>query len=132
MSSRPLASDRDLAVWGRVGNGSYIRDLRGEAGMSQKALGAAVGLTGDMISKVENGVAGFPSRHAPEFAQALGVDARQFARTIFSYIEPWLFVMIYPKVGIDAEINEQAATKVSMTLNRKAALRSAKRARERA
>ena len=64
MTTRPLVSDRELSIRSRIGVGNYVRDLRLEIGRSQSELSEQIGLTGDMLCKIENGFANLPSPRA--------------------------------------------------------------------
>jgi transcriptional regulator with XRE-family HTH domain len=76
--------------------GSWLRDMRRKAGLSQIELASRLGLKYyTFISQVENGVGRVPSESMEVWAQALGVAPTQFARTLLSFYDPQLHRLLF-------------------------------------
>jgi transcriptional regulator with XRE-family HTH domain len=76
--------------------GLYIRQLRLAAGLSQLDLAQRLKLQYyTFISQIENGAARVPPESLDEFAAALGVASREFAKTLLSFYDPWTYRAIF-------------------------------------
>ena len=132
MTTQPLHSDRDLAIRSRVGVGGYVRELRLHLNLSQIELAERVGLTGDMISKIENGFASLPAARAADFAKALAIDPQQFGLVLLSHHDPFLFSMIFTHATLEPlAVPEDDLERARAILERKARLKTASRRRRR-
>jgi transcriptional regulator with XRE-family HTH domain len=76
--------------------GSWLKELRGRAGLSQMALAEKLGLKYyTFVSQVENGFGRVPTESMETWARALGVDPTEFARKLVSYYDPELFRLLF-------------------------------------
>jgi len=65
--------------------GRWLRALREGRGLSQRALAQRVGVEFyTIVAQLESGRGDIPPELYPVWARALGVDAREFARTLLS------------------------------------------------
>ena len=91
MSGRGQSGD-DL----RKDLGQYIRDLRTKRDMTQADLAKAVGITYyTAISAIEVGRNVVPPERYLDFARALGVNPKTFAKTVLRLTNPWLYALLY-------------------------------------
>jgi transcriptional regulator with XRE-family HTH domain len=76
--------------------GTWLKELRGRAGLSQIELAAILGFKYyTFISQVENGFGRVPTESLEPWARALGVDPSHFARKLLSYYEPELHRLLF-------------------------------------
>jgi DNA-binding XRE family transcriptional regulator len=76
--------------------GTWLKDLRARAGLSQIELAERLGFKYyTFISQVENGFGRVPTESLEEWARALGVDPSSFARELLSYYEPELHRLLF-------------------------------------
>ena len=76
--------------------GTWLKDLRGRAGLSQIQLAELLGFKYyTFISQVENGFGRVPTESLEEWAHALGVDPSSFARQLLSYYDPELHRLLF-------------------------------------
>lgn len=76
--------------------GSWLRALRGEAGLSQVELAEKLGLKYyTFVSQVENGFGRVPIESMEAWANALGTNPSQFAKNLIKYYEPELYRLLY-------------------------------------
>ena len=76
--------------------GTWLKDLRGRAGLSQIELAERLGFKYyTFISQVENGFGRVPTESLEEWARALGVDPSSFARELLSYYDPELHRLLF-------------------------------------
>jgi|SRR5688500_8495310 transcriptional regulator with XRE-family HTH domain len=76
--------------------GTWLKELRGRAGLSQIELAHILGLKYyTFISQVENGFGRVPTESLEAWARALGVDPSPFARQLLSYYEPELYRVLF-------------------------------------
>jgi transcriptional regulator with XRE-family HTH domain len=69
--------------------GDWLCQLREERGLSQRELADKVGAEYySFISQLEHGRGRIPLDRYAAFAQALGVDKREFFRVLTSYYQP--------------------------------------------
>lgn len=89
--------------------GDYIRELREAKGMTQVELANAVGLRwATHISAIENGRSAVSPERYVEFAEALGVDLREFGKKMLEFNAPYTYALLFapdPKKAIQA-LNE--------------------------
>jgi transcriptional regulator with XRE-family HTH domain len=76
--------------------GQWLRELREQRGLSQRELAQKVGVEYyTLISQLEHGL----GRIAPEvylvWAEALGVESREFVRRLTSYYDPETYGVIF-------------------------------------
>ena len=78
--------------------GAWLKDLRAKAGLSQVELAQRLGLKYyTFISQVENGFGRVPTETMESWANALGIDARDFARELLSFYDPELHRLLFGK-----------------------------------
>ncbi len=76
--------------------GTWLKELRARAGLSQVELAQQLGLKYyTFISQVENGFGRVPTESMPGWADALGVNPRDFARELLSYYDPELHRLLF-------------------------------------
>lgn len=76
--------------------GSWLKELRGRAGLSQVELAEKLGLKYyTFISQVENGFGRVPTESMGAWARSLGVDPSEFARKLVSYYDPELYKLLF-------------------------------------
>ena len=76
--------------------GSWLKELRGRAGLSQIQLAAVLGFKYyTFISQVENGFGRVPTESLEQWARALGVEPSEFARELLSYYDPELYRLLF-------------------------------------
>lgn len=73
----------------RVHAGHWLRSKREERGLSQRELAERVGaLYYTFISQIESGKGRIPPERYESWAEALGVDVREFCIKMLSFYEP--------------------------------------------
>ena len=76
--------------------GSWLKEIRAAAGLSQIQLAERLGLKYyTFISQVENGFGRVPTESMEGWALALGIDPQQFARRLLSYYDPELYRLLF-------------------------------------
>jgi ribosome-binding protein aMBF1 (putative translation factor) len=76
--------------------GTWLKDLRARAGLSQIELAERLGFKYyTFISQVENGFGRVPTESLEKWARALGVDPSSFARELLSYYDPELHRLLF-------------------------------------
>lgn len=80
----------------RLDAGAWLKQAREEAGLSQRELANILNLEYyTFISQLENGRGKIPSNRYREWATALGVDAKIFAKTMLRYYDPHSFDILF-------------------------------------
>ncbi len=76
--------------------GTWLKELRGRAGLSQVELAQILGLRYyTFVSQVENGFGRVPTDTIEAWGRALGMDPSDFAKRLLSYYEPELYRLLY-------------------------------------
>jgi transcriptional regulator with XRE-family HTH domain len=76
--------------------GTWLKELRGRAGLSQIQLADVLGFKYyTFISQVENGFGRVPVESMEAWAKALGADPSDFAKHLLSFYEPELYRLLY-------------------------------------
>jgi transcriptional regulator with XRE-family HTH domain len=76
--------------------GTWLKDMRGRAGLSQVELAQHLGLKYyTFISQVENGFGRVPTDSMEAWGRALGLDPSTFARKLLAYYEPELHRLLF-------------------------------------
>jgi transcriptional regulator with XRE-family HTH domain len=84
------------AVQSRKEAGTWLKELRTRAGLSQVELAARLGLKYyTFISQVENGFGRVPTDQLESWARALGQEPPAFTRKLLSYYEPELYRLLF-------------------------------------
>jgi len=77
-------------------SGAWLREKRELAGLSQRALAGILGIDYyTFVSQIEAGRGKVPSDRYEVYADAVGVDAREFALVMLRNSEPELYRMIF-------------------------------------
>ena len=76
--------------------GTWLKELRGRAGLSQLQLAALLDLKYyTFVSQVENGFGRVPTESMEAWARALGVEPSAFARQLLSFYDPELHRLLF-------------------------------------
>jgi len=76
--------------------GTWLKELRARAGLSQIELAGILGFKYyTFISQVENGFGRVPTESIEPWGRALGVEPAVFARELLSYYEPELHRLLF-------------------------------------
>lgn len=76
--------------------GTWLKQLRAAAGLSQVELAAGLGLKYyTFISQVENGFGRVPTDQMEGWARALGVAPSEFARRLLAFYDPELHRLLF-------------------------------------
>ncbi|MEX0752879.1 MAG: helix-turn-helix transcriptional regulator [Xanthobacteraceae bacterium] len=76
--------------------GTWLKGLRGRAGMSQIELAERLGLKYyTFVSQVENGFGRVPTELIEAWARALGQEPSIFARRLLAYYDPELHRLLF-------------------------------------
>ena len=74
----------------------WLREQRHRAGLSQMEVANRLGLKIlHLRSQIENGYGRVPSRNMADWARALGIRPRSFARTLLGYHDPALYRVLF-------------------------------------
>jgi transcriptional regulator with XRE-family HTH domain len=86
----------DQAKLMRKKAGSWLKELRARAGLSQVELAQQLGLKYyTFISQVENGFGRVPIESMEAWARALGTNPSKFAQTLLSFYEPEMHRLLF-------------------------------------
>lgn len=76
--------------------GTWLKELRAQAGLSQVELAERLGLKYyTFISQVENGFGRVPTDTMEAWAIALGAQPSEFARQLLTYYDPELYRLLF-------------------------------------
>jgi len=76
--------------------GTWLKELRGRAGLSQIELAAKLGFKYyTFVSQVENGFGRVPTESMEAWARTLNVEPSEFARKLVSYYDPELHRLLF-------------------------------------
>jgi transcriptional regulator with XRE-family HTH domain len=76
--------------------GTWLKELRGQAGLSQIQLADVLGFKYyTFISQVENGFGRVPVESMEAWAKALNADPSSFAKRLLSFYEPELYRLLF-------------------------------------
>jgi len=76
--------------------GTWLKELRAKAGLSQIQLAKILGLKYyTFVSQVENGFGRVPVESMEAWANALGVDSSHFAKHLIQFYEPELHRLLF-------------------------------------
>lgn len=97
MYSNPLQNRHmDYVQELRRKSGEWLREKRAQAGLSQRALGKAVGFDYyTFISQIESGRGRVPPERYEGYAKALGVTPKEFATVMLRYNDPITYELIF-------------------------------------
>jgi transcriptional regulator with XRE-family HTH domain len=78
--------------------GDWLKQRRADAGLSQVALAARLGLKYyTFISQVENGFSRVPTEAMEAWATELGLEPAAFAKHLLLYYEPEMYRLLFGK-----------------------------------
>ncbi len=76
--------------------GRWLKQAREAAGLTQAELAERVGLRYyTFVSQVESGLGRLPIETQGAWAEALGLDPREFAQMLLQYYEPELYRLLF-------------------------------------
>jgi transcriptional regulator with XRE-family HTH domain len=91
-----IAKDEPRSKQSRKQAGTWLKELRGRASLSQIQLADALGFKYyTFISQVENGFGRVPVESMEAWAKALGADPTDFAKRLLSFYEPELYRLLF-------------------------------------
>jgi transcriptional regulator with XRE-family HTH domain len=94
--SSGIQSSEDARHDLRVQAGLWLRSMREKAGLSQRDLAVKVGaLYYTFISQIEAGKGRIPPERYEGWADALGVDSREFGIRMLGFYEPTTYRLIF-------------------------------------
>ena len=80
----------------RISLGLWLRTLREERGLSQRALADILSLDYyTFISQLETGRGKIPEQRYAEWAEALGQDPKSFVKVLMSYYHPTTYSLLF-------------------------------------
>jgi ribosome-binding protein aMBF1 (putative translation factor) len=95
-SNREATSRDTDAVNPKKKAGSWLREQRQKAGLSQMDLAIKLGFKYyTFISQIENGYGRVPSQSMADWARALGLRPERFARILLGYYDPALYRVLF-------------------------------------
>jgi transcriptional regulator with XRE-family HTH domain len=95
---RPAADPQQSALTKELRRraGQWLKTAREEAGLTQAELAERVGLRYyTFVSQIESGVGRVPIESQAAWADALGIPAPEFARTLLRHYEPELHRLLF-------------------------------------
>ena len=76
--------------------GSWLKELRGRAGLSQIQLAEILGLKYyTFVSQVENGFGRVPTETIEAWGRALGQEPPAFAKKLLSHYDPEMYRLLF-------------------------------------
>ena len=92
---RNAASSEEL----RRAAGEWLRKLREQKGISQRDLAKLVGADYyTFISQLETGRGRVPTERYEVWAEALGIDAKLFVKTLLQYYDPVTYAILFKEL----------------------------------
>jgi transcriptional regulator with XRE-family HTH domain len=102
MYTNPQRRSAKLTQKLRIKAGRWLRKLREKRGLSQRELARKVGAEHDaFISQLENGKGRIPPDRYLIWADALGVEPRDFVGKLMSYYDPVTHRIIFGRGAFD-------------------------------
>ena len=81
----------------RIAAGVWLKECREAAGLSQRELARLLDLDYyTFVSQLENGRGRIPSKRYRDFAQALGLDEREFVKKLLMFYDPVSYEILFP------------------------------------
>lgn len=91
-----VAKPASKSLQSRKVAGTWLKELRGRAGLSQIELAERLGLKYyTFISQVENGFGRVPTESMEAWSLALGEEPSSFARTLLAHYDPELHRLLF-------------------------------------
>lgn len=108
MYSNPQRRSDKVTQKLRVEAGLWLRELREKSGLTQREMARKVGAEYyTFISQLETGRGRIPPDRYLAWAHALGVDKREFVRTLMSFYDPVTYGILFDQ---SAESKRPTAT----------------------
>lgn len=105
--TKALMGREEAALRWRLALADYVREARVNAGLTQTELSEALDLTSkQFVSGIETGRTSIPPERIGAFADVLGINRKEFAKTVLRYSNPWLFAELF---GADKKLKEEIA-----------------------
>lgn len=80
----------------RIEAGVWLKEMRETAGLSQRVMARMLGLEYyTFISQVENGRGRIPPNRYRDWARALNVDEKLFAKMLLKFYEPVIYAILF-------------------------------------
>ena len=96
--------------------GGWLRELREKRGLSQRELAARVGAEYyTFISQLETGRGRIPPDRYLIWAHALGIDKREFVRTLMSYYDPVTYRILFDQVAQSQQADMHTVHRSNLT-----------------
>jgi transcriptional regulator with XRE-family HTH domain len=96
MSALAMPSEEESRLQARKDIGVWLKQRREEAGLSQRELAERLQIGYlTFISQIESGRGRLPFDRYKDWAEALQIDPRDFARTMLSHYEPMLHDVLF-------------------------------------
>lgn len=109
MYTHPQRRSSELTQKLRNRAGNWLRELREQRGLSQRELAAQVGAEYyTFISQLETGRGRIPPDRYLAWAHALGVDKREFVRTLMSFYDPVTYGILFDQPAESKPVRTQA------------------------
>jgi len=100
MYTHPQRRSSELTQNLRDQAGAWLRELREKRGLSQRDLAARVGAEyHTFISQLETGRGRIPPDRYLVWAHTLGIDKREFVRTLMSFYDPVTYGILFDQVA---------------------------------
>ena len=100
MYTHPQRRSSELTQKLRNQAGVWLRELRERRGLSQREVAARVGAEYyTFISQLETGRGRIPPDRYLIWAHALGIDKREFVRTLMSYYDPVTYGILFDQAA---------------------------------
>jgi len=109
MYTHPQRRSSELTQKLRNRAGVWLRELREKRGLSQRELANRVGAEYyTFISQLETGRGRIPPDRYLIWAHALGIDKREFVRTLMSFYDPVTYAILFDQTGEGEEVDMAA------------------------
>lgn len=108
--------NRDDAAALRREAGQWLKERRESAGLSQRDLSAKIGFEYyTFISQIEAGRGRVPAERYEAYAQALGINPREFTKTMLRYNDTVVYNLLFgPETEAELAQEQQDAAKPSL------------------
>lgn len=114
---------RDEAAALRREAGQWLKERREAAGLSQRDLSAKVGIEYyTFISQIEAGRGRVPAERYEAYAKALGVNPREFTKTMLRYNDTVVYNLLFGAEAEAAPVQEDAGSSSLKELEKRLAL----------
>jgi len=109
MYTHPQRRSSELTQKLRNRAGNWLRELRERRGLSQRELAAQVGAEYyTFISQLETGRGRIPPDRYLLWAHALGIDKREFVRTLMSFYDPVTYGILFDDLAESKHVSPRA------------------------